>query len=209
VGYRSSVLIVILVFGILFSMLYFAKPTDSNNIPTTPRISNAQAVGAVEDYLNERVRRFETISLYYGESTPDGKTIVQPKYYLASEFLDNGYDLWVRYYHPNSTLFYLKADEQTGDYIIVGKCNDAQENPCIPPNPEIRSLLSGHLVYLLDTAWIYREENDEHTDLPDGFYVDAISGKVLYSTFYCFKEQSEWCKVETTREKEWGIKTHS
>lgn len=69
-GYRSSVLLVIFVFSMLFSTLsissHLATPRHPPNvIPTEPKVSQLQVIETVEQHLKSKIPNLETARLYF------------------------------------------------------------------------------------------------------------------------------------------------
>lgn len=66
-------LVILLAFGVLFSMLYVSSAQsgtgriahDPHVIPTEPRITQLQAVEAVENHIRSNVKGVEKIFLYF------------------------------------------------------------------------------------------------------------------------------------------------
>jgi hypothetical protein len=184
-GRRSSLLIVILVFAVLVPMLYYGTTSDS--IQFNPQITKQEAFAVVEQYLQQRVEGFGGVAIYccFGLSQED------VGYILKDEFLAKGYDLPLRYYHQNSTISVITGDEEAGNYTIRIKC-DVQD--CDARASESRiDALTGHLSYVMDVAVIY----DGQSVPTGGFFVDARSGKIIHSGFFCIKDIMEWCKQDT------------
>ncbi|MGI0016168.1 MAG: cupredoxin domain-containing protein [Nitrososphaera sp.] len=149
--------------------------------PPMPEISQTEAVLAAEEYLRERVNNFHGVTL---DPTPCAPAA---RYLNITEFLAKGCKLPLRYYLPTFTGFY-SVDPTNGR--ITGECTDPF---CLPFNQEARARLVGKLVYVLDAAWLYVGRDGNLNSLPDGFYVDAVSGEVSYSTFHCPEQKQEWC----------------
>lgn len=148
----------------------------------SPRISQHSAIQVVDEYLRERVNNFEGIELYPAYRTEDDPCSGARRYLEPDAFFRQGCKLPLWYYHPTMTGYSLVSYGEGTPAEIAGHCIGPH---CLRFSQEVKETLAGKLVYLVDTAWLFRDEDGNTSSLPSGFLVDAITGKMLHTNFYC------------------------
>jgi hypothetical protein len=196
-GWRSSVLIVILVFGILFSLLSVAdlyRPAKQD-IPNKPAISQVQAFESVKRYLQANASKFQGI-LMQVDSNQDDHDFTE-LLISDSDFVRQGRHLPLYYYHRNMTVYQLDADSQTGEYKIAWDC-DGNENIYCFHSADDRDWapIMGKLMYEVGgMQFLYKTRDaDKSTYRWELFLVDAANGDVVYTTFHCSERRPQWCR---------------
>jgi hypothetical protein len=197
---RTTISILVLVFGLLFSLLYVGatyklfKPAVSE-IPNKPAISQQEAFDTVKRYLKANASNFEGIQFQInGSPEPD---VFKEEFISDAEFLEQNRDLKLVYYHPNLTVYEMEADLQTGEYTIDFVCDANNNIYCFHPlDDRKRAPLMGKLVYSVGAMQFLYSTRDkgEYTYRWEWFLVDATNGKVLYTTFDCNEKRPQWCK---------------
>ena len=196
-GLRSATLVVILVFGVLFSMLYVSLEQQRqqariqhlpNVIPTEPKLTQMQVVEVIEREYGEQVPEFMEAYLHFN-------------YYNYSQELqqDEQYQRYLRSVSPGWQLSYVKAKPDLLSlplvfvhangtvYSIDSKNNQDFEKICEQPSRDCIIGLNGgeaardRLVYEVGAI----VEGDDDGDGGDiHLVIDAETGKVVYSTPY-------------------------
>lgn len=196
-GRRSSGLIIVLVFGVLFSLLSVVslyKPVISE-IPNKPKISQVQAFESVKRYLQANASDFQGIMMQLGIVWKDGH--FQDDLVSDSQFVEQGRHLPLYFYHRNMTVYRLEADPQTGEYKIAFGC-DANKNIYCFHSADDRDWppLMGKLMYEVGgMQFLYKTRNTgESTYRWELFLVDASNGDILYTTFHCGERRPQWCR---------------
>ncbi|GEM_PF-2858519 len=182
----SSILVVVLVFAVLFSMLYASNiimQIQSNTIPTKPRISQLQVIQIVEHDLQDRydLTNSSAIRMYfsmYNFTDYGGYTFVAckdkcPESYYAS-FADAKANpklltIPLYYIHPNGTEYFISTirnDPKNGTPRFMCSHPDIH---CIG-DPEAVKAVTGKLVYRLELL----------RPFTGYYYVDANTGEILY-----------------------------
>jgi hypothetical protein len=175
VGLRSSILIVILVFGVLFFMLFVSQNIAINPSPiqTKATLLEDDAIHIVKADIDKKFA-----SSYASPTNQIGRIIIFDRY-------PQHHSLRLVYVHNNGALYYVTSNYTTitGDSTFHGYCFKSIDHGCL-----IRSDINstgakfientkGHLAYVIDGNW-------QSTDMKaaDFFYlVDAESGKILWS----------------------------
>lgn len=168
-GYRSSILIVIVVFGILFAMLYASQATFrpySLSIPIKPEpaLTEDDAINIAKADIENKVAPLHV-----------DKFVLFTKYH--------GYPLSLYYIHYNGTQFYYNS---TNGYAIDYICNDDFCN-----FRDVDHLLKGHLFYVLDGSW---QDSSIKNCSPFIHTIDAQSGEILWS--YVGDAEDQACMVQ-------------
>jgi hypothetical protein len=154
VEYRSSFLIVILVFGILFSMLYASQASlrsYSLSIPIKPEpsLTEDEAINIARADIEKKVAPLHV-----------DKFVLFTKYY--------GHPLSLDYIHSNGTQYYYNS---TNGYEIASTCTGDSCN-----FRDVDHLLKGHLFYVVDGSW---QDSSVRNCSPFIHAVDAYSGDTL------------------------------
>ena len=183
-GCRSTLLIAILVFAILVPMIYYGTTVDTTSV--NPTIPKQEALDIVEKYLGERVEGFSGVAQWCCIEDKESRG-----YMLKDEFLAKGFDLPMRYYHKNSTVSIIMSDEEMGNYTVLAKRHMQDVHP--RAKESFVRAMSGHLAYVMDIAAVY----DGQSIPTGGFWVDARSGEIIHTNFFCFREVMEYCKQDT------------
>lgn len=158
----------------------------------SPRISQQSAIQVVEEHLRERVNNFEGIELYPAYRTEDDPCSGATRYLEPDAFFRQGCKLPLLYYHPTMTGYSPMSYGEGIPAKIEGYCIGPH---CLRFSQEVKETLAGKLVYLVDTAWVFRDEDGNTSSLPSGFLVDAITGKMLHTNFYCASDDiPDLCK---------------
>ena len=166
-GHRSAVLIIILVFGVLFSMLYASQalPRSSdfaNGIPTKPTLTEDDVTNIARTDLERKVAPNHV-----------------DKFVLFTKY--NGYPLSLAFVHENGTQFYIRSGD-TCTLPVDTACNIGSE---------IADAIKGHLVYFVDGSW---QDVSVRNCSPFIYAVDAKSGEILWSYVGDVKDMG--CQVQ-------------
>lgn len=85
--------------------------------------------------------------------------------------------------------------------MAYGEGNDASiighfiEPHCLHFDQEKKEELKGKLVYIMDIVWLFADRYGGISTLPSGFMVDAATGDVIHTNFYCpAEEYPKLCK---------------
>jgi hypothetical protein len=180
VGKRSSFLIIILVFGVLFSLLFASSQATKHTtttltaIPTVPKVSEQQAIAITENDLRQHPRQDLTRTCVC-EITP----ALADKYVPISEFQSGKVHLPLEYYNPNGFFYEINSTTTT----IIGKWNN--DNPPVGyhqyngKNEATLEIGKGRLYWILDGI--------DNNGIPFLYNIDAISGEILYPPQIAFK----------------------
>lgn len=191
-AWRSSILMVILVFVVLFSVLYLSlltgKPVRSLKEPIHPRISQIQALDIVladAKRLDARVSDLRLFVNQYNFSSSDFEE--HPEHYKGSVYRYSFVNdirkhpellhLRTMYLHPNGTIYIVEPNlgkviqyKDTSEFLI-GYCLTG--NSC---NRSIYNAFFNRLVYFVDAGTSPVDVFNYLT----GAWVDADTGEIVW-----------------------------
>jgi hypothetical protein len=151
-GIKSSTLISILVFGVLFALLSASQllRSTAREIETRPALTQDDAAKIARADLEKNVAPAHVDTF-----------VVLPTYF--------GHSLSLIFIHNNGTVF----DIDTTDDSIYNSCTGDTCNL-----KDVNSLLRGHLFYIVDGSW----QDSSARNCSEFIYaVDANSGTILWS----------------------------
>jgi plastocyanin len=196
VGYHSSVLIVIFVFGVLFSALYvssqLAIPRHSPNIISTePKISQLQVIETVEQHLRSRIPDLETLRLYFFlyNYTNDRNSDAPVGGWSFSSVKQNPelLNLPLFFVHANGTQYQINSTD--GSYQV--RCLKAPDiNNCAFPK-STEYAVKDRLVYRTESIW-YPPANisSSYYSPIEGYHiVDAETGELVWNSIDYYKDK--------------------
>ncbi|MGI0048266.1 MAG: hypothetical protein ACREAW_01895 [Nitrososphaera sp.] len=167
-GHRSTVLIIIVVSGLLFSILYASqairKPFVAMGIETRPALTEDDAINIARDDIEKKVAPMHV-----------DKFVLFTKYY--------GHQLSLIFIHDNGTLYAINS---TNGYAIYHTCAGDTCNL-----RDVNELLRGHLFYVVDGSW---QDSSIRNCSPFIHAVDAKSGEILWS--YVGNAEDMACQVQ-------------
>lgn len=178
-GLRSFVLVVVLVFGVMFSALYYASSRlssqqQTNIIPTVPKVSEQQAIQIAENDLKKH-----PIQGLARNCVCAVVPVFVDKYIPVSEFQSNKAHLPLEYYHPNGTFYEINSTSTY--YTIMGKHSlndDIKSGYYQQYNGKFGVYLElgkGRLYWILDGG--------DNNGIPFLYDIDAINGEILDSPY--------------------------
>jgi hypothetical protein len=151
-GHRSTAVIIILVFGVLFSILYASEiirtSTLAIEIENRPALTEDVTAIARTD-LKKKVAPMNV-----------DKFVLFPTYY--------GHPLSLAFVHNNGTQYYINSGDT---------CTLPADKVCNIEN-EIADAIKGHLVYFVDGSWQDASVRNCSSFI---YAVDAKSGAILWS----------------------------
>lgn len=149
-------LILGLVFGILFAMLYVSS-TRYSSIPSLPAVTEDQAIEIMNADLRKRIGSDVLIHIY----SRDGRDPAVSENPLP-----------LIYYRQEDNLAYRINGTTHG---IVGSCVPSVE--CfMGSKEEVLQSIDGRLVYFIDGSYSGGEKS-----APAYYYIDAINGDIVWS----------------------------
>jgi hypothetical protein len=193
---RSSVLVMILGMGVLFSMLYASFAIQSGNgkvahdphvIPTQPKISQLQAIDTIEKHIRSNVRGVEKISLYFGSYNFSRTGYNQNM--SGGQLTNLGWNLEYVKLHPELLSLPLAFVHANGTVYGVNATNHSYIRAChitqFPPYEgcpmgEIAAYAArDRLVYHIKTNWSPSLPQDPFTE--GHHIVDAETGEIVWN----------------------------
>lgn len=190
-GYQSTLFIVIIVFAILFSLMYasslinYRVPHEPNTIPTSPIVSQAQALAIVEGEYRKNMRSFHEAYLhfnYYNHSKERAQDEEYQTYLLSlapgwklSEVKANPLllSLTLAFVHANGTIYFIDQPERTFEKVC-----DKPSIDC--PFGNAAETARDRLVY--EVGAIVEESDGYDSDVH--YIIDAETGRIVYHTPY-------------------------
>lgn len=160
---RSSLAVLLLAFGALFSLLYYAEAVDANIILTRPRITEEQATAIIDETLKSRLANYTGFGVFMGGMD----------YRDYHEFHARGAHVPLTFMHRNSTLLYVNSTT----YEVYGKCTNTALILCAR-TPAYADETRGRLAY---DFYIVTRTSGGNCDGSDFFVIDAMNGAVLFS----------------------------
>ena len=186
-GWRSSVLIVILVFGILFSLLYSARFVEKQQpeVLTPPKLSEYEALDIVVSDLKARMgEHYGGLSIYntnegfmsYEEIQliGSGKILnatISEEFYRRNIELNEPLRFRLFYMHPNGTQFNIDSANHT----ILTACHYSEEE--CSPSQFYADYAIARSVYLFDV--LVRASDGQ--SIGEAYVVDANTGEIVFS----------------------------
>lgn len=192
-GWRSSVLLVILSFAILFSFMYssyqlnYAPPHDPNVIPAEPKIMQAQALAIVESEFRKNVPSYREAYLhfqYYNFSRENYENDEEYQSYLRS--LVPGWKLSEIKANPSLLSLTLAFVHANGTTYSIDPQTRTFEKVC--DQPSMDCVLGKHAGEVAKDRLVYEvgaivEGSDGYNS--DVHYIfDAETGRVIYHIPY-------------------------
>ncbi len=153
----SSTLLVILVFAVLFSLLFFASTYSNATVLTTPTISEDDAIAVMNADLRRRV----------------SPALLEGSFIYGRNASSEVRQLPLVYIHRNTTQFYING---TNGYVIDAQCTPSPDFRCFIGERIVGSI-QGYLTYVVDGGWV----DSMGRSSPMYYYIDAKSGKILWS----------------------------
>jgi len=187
-GWHSSLLIIIMAFGVLFSVIYIStltvKPMRSLMEPIHPNITQIQALDIVFEDARRTHPEVKDLRVYFSQYNFSYADYEQhPENYRGYQYslIDNVrnhpelLDLHLAYLHPNGTKYIVdpisgRLENNDTSWFLPGYC--LVGNTC---DRVIYNAFSGRLVYLVDAA----PTPDDFSSIV-GAWVDADNGQVVW-----------------------------
>jgi len=214
-GWRSSVLIAVLILGVLFSSLYKSAQVSMashtpNFIPTEPKISQLQAIEIAEQHLRKQSPNLEEAWLYfsfYNFTSERFSEAVDPDYvdYIRS-VASGGWkfsnikehpellQLPIFFVHANGTQYVINGTSHSiiGSYAPEPTCR----NCGLLGFSAIQNAAKDRLVYKFEVSG-WKPYNSKQTPIPFSAYViDAESGNIIWNSIDFEKSKSLIPKVQ-------------
>ena len=184
---NSSVAVVILIFGMLFSLLYFsgiAASPQAQDVSPKPRITSIDAINVMKSDLEERLGgHYADLGIYntnegflgYNEIKiiEGGENLNSP---MSLDFQQRGIDpgtplkFRLFYVHPNGTI----TDIDSSTYTVTRQCSPPDD--CVP-STEYASHAVGRLVYAFDILW-HAKDGAQSGEF---YMIDANTGEIVFS----------------------------
>lgn len=190
-GYQSTMLIVILVFMVLFSLIYASSllnyriSHDSNMIPTLPLLSQIQTLTVIENEFRRNVPSYQEAYLhfqYYNYSKGKEQDEEYQRYlpslirtWKLSEIKENPglLNLNLFFVHANNTIYSINAQNRTYEKVC-----DKPSIDC--PLGRAGEIANDRLVY--EVGAIVEGSNGYHSDVH--YIIDAETGSIVYHIPY-------------------------
>ena len=192
---RSSILVIVLAFGVLGSMLYVSSFQTSNNriahdwkvIPTEPKISQLQAVETVEKHIHSKVQGVQQIGLFYSfYNSSNG--ISDFRNSNNAELTNLGWNfeyvkahpeplnLLLAFIHANGTIYGINATNHS--YLKACDLSSSLSSYLCPMDRNGANAARDRLVYSIEVNWSPPIAQEPYHE---GHYlIDAETGKIVW-----------------------------
>jgi hypothetical protein len=172
VGWHSALLIVILVFGITFALLYFASVTNtSRSVPIDVQVSEIEAINIVEQDLKAKNLNYTDARLWfslfnYTEGKQDSQS-ANFAYLSEAKAHPELLNLFLIYIDPNNQTEHI-IHESEGQIKVELWCLEPDAN-CLR-DPATLEAIKGKLAYRIELV----------SPVQGYYYIDGTTGAILH-----------------------------